>query len=526
MSSHFFSVWTNRFNYRPRHHAGSTGTAVLGKLFFSCICLTSPALTLAQDAYDFTKLIFEPVLIEVETGEDNTPVIRELSSLPSRAPAISMASITGLGRLSSTADLVPDDVLISDDDIADPRLKPAEDASLTIETDIAQYEQAVKDMELLGGPYQIGLVQELSALADLYQQQGDHDKAIEIYERAWHIDRVNYGLFSLEQTPIVDEIIQSYLAVGDMYSADTLQEYRFQLYKKNYDEGSVELLPELARMAEWNIYAFAISPEAFRGNSKDYIDLISFRINRLLNAQNLYSNIVEILLNKSATTDPRLLDAERRLATTNYFFATNFSSSNNATVLPSQLNQNSINNPGGVSISSMGFRYGSEALERRVQHLRSLAPNDPAAIAAALVDLADWNLVFQKRNAAFELYAQAYQGMFDAGMPQESIDALLDPGIPVRIPAFIIAPFSRRAQSIAPEMALDYAGHIDVAFTLSRSGATNSVEVIGKAPDTPEMVESALLRYLKETQFRPRFQQGAPENKSPVTLRYYYTFSS
>src|SRR5690606_1720281 len=108
-----------------------------------------------------------------------------------------------------------------------------------IASSITRYERSVARFELAGGPYETRLSEELLALGSLYQRAGEHEKALGIFERASHINRVNGGLFSLEQIPIIEKTIETYLARGDLVSADAQQEYLFYLQRKNYGDRSI-----------------------------------------------------------------------------------------------------------------------------------------------------------------------------------------------------------------------------------------------------------------------------------------------
>src|SRR5690606_31835052 len=113
----------------------------------------------------------------------------------------------------------------------------------------------------------------------------------------------------------------------------------FYLQRRLLGDRSVDLLPALARYADWNMFAYtarpqqvalpaAVDTEADAGTPQPAIAAMTnpqgFRNSRLLNAQSMYQAIIRILVSNFGPADPRLPDYERQLALANYFFATTF----------------------------------------------------------------------------------------------------------------------------------------------------------------------------------------------------------
>lgn len=408
--------------------------------------------------------------------------------------------------------------------------------------DISRYQRTLAEIELSDGPYAPRLDQELLALGNLYQQSGDFSQALEVLERAIHINRVNNGLFNLGQMPIIEKAIENHLARGDLVAADTQQEYMFYLQRKALGDTSVELLPALTRYAEWNVFAYNARPQLLAVPSPQsdpdtdaeappvvaaasIENLEAFRYRRLMTAQSLYQAVIQILVNNYGERDPRLPEFERRLAITNYFFATTFDPSADygpgggmayASLIPYETPQAAGN--------SLGYRQGKDALERRVRYLRSAEVQDPVARARALVDLGDWYLSFRKRTGALEAYQDAFQVLQAANVPQAEIDKLLLPSVPIQVPGFLIHPYSRPALDIPDNVALTYKGYVDVEFVVSRFGAPASIKVLDKSADTPDAVESRLVRNIRRNIYRPRHDNGVVRESDPLRMRYYYTY--
>ncbi len=74
---------------------------------------------------------------------------------------------------------------------------------------ITLYKKAIAKLESSEGVYSDKLAQELANLADVYQQQERHDLAIATFNRSLHLNRINEGLYSKTQLPILDKVIVS-----------------------------------------------------------------------------------------------------------------------------------------------------------------------------------------------------------------------------------------------------------------------------------------------------------------------------
>ena len=121
---------------------------------------------------------------------------------------------------------------------------------------IREYNLTLAEIELNGGVWDRQLIEELTALGSLQQQQGYHPDAIETFGRAIHVKRINTGLHTLEQIPAVEQLIESYMALGDWEQADLYNNYLFYLQQKAYCPDEPRIITVLDSLAKWNIRAF------------------------------------------------------------------------------------------------------------------------------------------------------------------------------------------------------------------------------------------------------------------------------
>lgn len=490
----------SKTKHRSRSH--TFRQTVTPSALFACLLLVLPGPTQAQSERQYPFLVFDPVALEMPAPAA-AGTARELEELP----ATDSVALSRWLRDNSTLQ-----------GNAPPQLT----------SDVADYERSIRELETTEGPFSLALPQQLLGLGTAHQATGELDLALQYFEQASHIMRINHGLFSNEQLPIIERIIENHLRRGDLLAADEQHSYLLFLQQKNLGNNSVELLPALQRYGEWNMFAFSSGSWAGNSSGSRVITLeeASFKIERLLNAQHIYWSIVDILRNNFGAADPRLPDAEMRLVLTNYLYATSFASRADIFSL-SEINSKSPlagSQLQASPISHMGYRHGKDALERRVKHLQSRSDSSAAEVAAAALDVADWMLLFNRqRNQALELYEEIYRD-YAQQLEAEELQQLFTPHYPSMLPLYINAPYSRATLGIPPEQALKYEGHIDLEFKLNRFGRVTQIQVLGYSETVPEVVSERLLRNVRNSQFRPRLQNGVPMAEDRVQARYYFAY--
>lgn len=92
------------------------------------------------------------------------------------------------------------------------------------------YHNQLQVLEQRDGPYADSLAEPLASLGRYYRQQGEYSEAVDLYRRAMHIVRINDGLYSERQIPLLRELLVSYREAGDLESLDKRYDYFFRLF--------------------------------------------------------------------------------------------------------------------------------------------------------------------------------------------------------------------------------------------------------------------------------------------------------
>lgn len=113
------------------------------------------------------------------------------------------------------------------------------------------FQASIDIVERIEDRLHASLINPLKGLGATQLSAGRPDLARETFDRAVHVTHVNEGPHNLGQVDILDALTEIYLSVGEIEDALDLQENAFALYARNADMDSEEFLPALERNANW-----------------------------------------------------------------------------------------------------------------------------------------------------------------------------------------------------------------------------------------------------------------------------------
>jgi hypothetical protein len=363
---------------------------------------------------------------------------------------------------------------------------------------LAELVQSIEQVRAEEGVHSSELIGPLTTLGLYYQEHGDPTLAIAAIEQARQVVRVNYGLYSLREAPLLQQWIDAEEARGNPQGAWDVEQRLLALVSRNpNDLRTVPILREIAQRR------LDILDEYTDGGYPPQIVLGCY-----------YSQYREG--NCRSGSRGQVKEALLREALSYYFRAIDtvaITEGRSSARLPDLLTE----------VVRVAYAHGRGAIGR--QALRYLhaykVENDapPVETIDALVQIADWDMLFARgerrlTQSAVDLYERAYAEADGAGIEQRSVDAIFSPRLPVVLPSFAPNPLATQESS-------ETSGFIDVAFDITRNGESERIEVLDTTTNASEDARKRLVELIDDRRFRPIVTFGRVEETARVALRYY-----
>lgn len=371
---------------------------------------------------------------------------------------------------------------------------------------ITRYRALIRDHELQRGVYDQRLSEDLLGLGQALRAAGQHQLALEAFRRSLHVSRINQGLESPAQLPILDALIEQNIKLENWQNADKNHSYLYWISVRNLGDMSLQLLPVIDRIGEWHLMAHDLDED-----TRGYL--------HLLQANRLAEKAISIIDASGEKTDLQLIAALQRAVGIYYRIAVDATSAAEIATMQSalqpvrrtqSLSAEEVDNRNNVALS---YRHGKKAI-LRILEIYSKNPALPyASHAWAMAQLGDWYLLFGKRDSAAKSYRKTYDLLMEGGLDATSINQIFSQ--PVRLPAF--------AQSgLSMPDAID-ADYVVAEFDLSRTGRARNIQIVDSSPADDNDFRRQAKRAISKDRFRPRLEGGIPIKASGVSLKYAYS---
>ncbi len=147
-----------------------------------------------------------------------------------------------------------------------------------ISREIARRQAALEDLRYSGGVYSAALQEAYSDLGAFYVEIGELESAREVYVEALQISRINTGLYSADQLPIIRAAIDVNTKLKDWPKIDDLQVLHFHISGRLYDSSEDDYLVAAQLYGDWTLRTLRenLLDENFRELTIRAEDLSSF----------------------------------------------------------------------------------------------------------------------------------------------------------------------------------------------------------------------------------------------------------
>ncbi len=369
--------------------------------------------------------------------------------------------------------------------------------------DIQIYQLYIADIESRMGAYAPGLSEQLHGLGMAYQTQGLHQAAVKVLKRSVHLARVNNGLYSEQQIPILQRLINSLVASGDYQKADEKQHYLYRVQQKIYADDVPQLTNAMLGRAEWEkqAYFFAAGKPSF---------------SRLITMSELYRRVLSNIALHEGNTSPELLGPLSGLLNTQYLISTyqgepktTFEFSSSGSNEPGNPEQNRF-----ALLRASNYRQGQAVLTAmREVHLASESENSQI-LAESMLALGDWHMWYKKRAPAVLAYQQAWDEIAAGDEAEVLLRSYFDE--PQLLP-----PLADYHSDLKPPSSIS--GYVEVSFAINTRGRLQNLETLNVElvdPTAKAVEPNRLLRRLRKKSWRPRFLERKPVLTENIVRRY------
>ena len=128
------------------------------------------------------------------------------------------------------------------------------------------------------GVYDPALQEAYSDFGAFYSEIEDYESAVGLHTDALQVARINTGLYSIEQLPIIDALIRNNGKLGDWGEVDNLHELDFFVARRVYSVEDSEYIFAIEKYGRWKLRAVRenILSVSSRGLMDQAIDLSEF----------------------------------------------------------------------------------------------------------------------------------------------------------------------------------------------------------------------------------------------------------
>jgi len=365
----------------------------------------------------------------------------------------------------------------------------------TLASFVEKYQVAIEEIESQDGAYGSRLTQELMNLGSIYQEYGRHDEAIKFLKRSAHLNRINDGLYSTTQIPIIRKLIISLKEKKQWSKVDKSYSYLSWLYSQNFATDDIKMLEIQIEKAHWHLKSYSVQPSAAP-------------LRDLINAYGSYQNALELMTNTYSKTDIRVIPALNGLILSNYLVATTaLAKSVKVDSDGSYAKEYSIS---GRKISFMkrkSFSTGVALIQRELAVHNKQQPIEHMNVSKAMLKLADWYLMYGKKQLASSHYKQAYAYAKTHNENNNKFNELFN--VPVVLP--VLPNINNNSTANLPnDSNLEDVKYVHASMDITRFGKVKNVKIVSSYPENNIGMRSRVLKSLRAARFRPRIADGSP----------------
>ena len=391
----------------------------------------------------------------------------------------------------------PTHVVRSEQTGTEPAIKESSDSENVYngQQALLSYRIAIEELDE-NGPYHEQSSEALYGLAMELKKQGLYAEALSTFQQAKHIDRVNHGLHSFSQIPMLRGIIDSQKALHLFEDVTTDYHRMLNLFLKNHDASDPKLIPIFRELALWHVDVYQV-------------DKSSARVEHLTSAHRMISAAINNAHQTNSLDTETKVDLLRTVALVNFYFSTH-EGNEWATSIESRYSASADKDflkPARIGkLSRTGFRQGKVAHEQIIAIIEADPNTTITQKISSYVETGDWHLLFNHRDSAMQYYQQAMALITQQTENQQALNNTWF-SKPEFLPAL-------RAEDESDNTGIIF---VTAKLDISKTGRPSQISIIEPPPEGNRILRRAAMGTIRDSRFRPRFVDGQAVD-SPGTL--------
>jgi tetratricopeptide (TPR) repeat protein len=412
-----------------------------------------------------------------------------------------------------------------------------------LKTAIENYRSAIEQREAEVGAYDPELSEMAFSLGKALQLSHHYTEAIDAYKRSLYLNRVNHGVYSLAQAPMLRGMIESYAPLGEIKEISDRYDQLLWIHVKSYGQDDPKLIPLLSEISQWHLEAYVQT-----GGREDLYHLNT--------AFELYHVAIELSSKHEGASNLSLVGLLNNLAMTSYYLAVHHQQypeySDIAPSPPFGYRPFSID---GDELMRKGsyFLHGRTAQSRILDIIETNPDLTPADQALAYTGIADWYLLFGRYQYAMKTYQLAHKAVEGDNHQKEILEKLF--GAPTMLPTVgteallfnpttphsltkdaatgaskagatvLENPAAERAKpDVLTDMVLPSAltpqSYVNLSIDITDKGKVENLQVEEVYPEDANDYKDQAKQTIRSRKFRPRFENGRPvlTNAFPIKV--------
>ncbi len=327
------------------------------------------------------------------------------------------------------------------------------------------FQSAVEIIEDIEDRLNAQLVNPLRGLAAAQLEDGRPDLASNTYQRAVHVTHVNDGPHNLGQLEILESLAEVNIRLGQIETANDIQETIYALNTRHHEEGTLDIIPALIRRAQWQ-----------------------HRIGYIYDEQSTYRRVIRIYESQLGKSTLQLIEPLILLGKSYFYLG-------------------SSSQPGyRETVASGGQVHFKRAARIAAEH----PDTNWQVVTVTKLAFGDHFMHMGSSQRANQIYRDTWELLSEDGERLETRREELEKIVVLRrqrLPDYV-----ENSQSQTAENSDDpfLQGKLSLSYNVSVRGRVSDVKLLEAEPPEFLNMQKSVHRELRRRIFRPRFFEGNP----------------